>query len=290
MSWVQILVSGLALGSLYGLLALGYHATYTVSNTVNFSQGASMMLGAVLLYTIDVTWQLGTAAGIVLTLAACAVFGLVLERFAVRPFTREGSIAWLLSTIAVGIILENVVMLTFGKEARRYPSKLADEPWQIFGAGVYPIEIIIPAVGALAALMLYLVRTRTVHGKAMLAVAQNSDAAALMGIDVPGVIAVSYMLSTVLAAIAGIVIAPQLPIAAGMGTIFGLKAFAVAIIGGITSAWGVMIAGVLYGVVESYITAQFGSAFREGLGFALVIVALALMPNGLFGRALVYKV
>ena len=290
MGLVQILVSGLALGSMYGLLALGYHITYAVSRTVNFSQGASMMLGAVLLYTVDVTWKFGTTAGIVVTLVVSALFGLLIERFAVRPFARDGSIAWLLSTIAAGIILENVVMLTFGKEARRYPSKLAEEPWQILGAGVYPIEIIIPAVGFGVALVLYLVFTRTVHGKAMLAVAQNSEAAALMGIDVPRIIAVSYLLSTALAAIAGIVIAPQLPVAADMGTIFGLKAFAVAIIGGISSSWGVIVAGLLYGVAEAYITAQLGSAFREALGFALVIAALALMPNGLFGRAQVQKV
>lgn len=290
MNWLQILVSGLALGSMYGLLALGYHITYAVSNTVNFSQGASMMLGAVLLYTFDVSWQLGTVAGIALTLAACAVFGLLLERFAVRPFAKDGSIAWLLSTIAVGIVLENVVMLTFGKEARRYPSKLADEPWSILGAGVYPIEIIIPAAGLLIALALYLTFAHTVRGKALLAVAQNSEAAALMGIDVPRMIAGAYLLSAVLAAIAGMLIAPQLPIAAGMGTLFGLKAFAVAIIGGITSPWGVMVAGILYGAVEAYITARFGSAFREVLGFAIVIAALAIMPNGLFGRARVHKV
>jgi branched-chain amino acid transport system permease protein len=127
-------------------------------------------------------------------------------------------------------------------------------------------------------------------GKAMLAVVQNPDAARLMGINVPLTISAAYAASTVFAGAAGIMIAPLFNVHSDMGTLFGLKAFAVAILGGITSAWGVMLAGLLFGVVESLITALVGSAYTQILSFTLVIVALALMPNGLFGRAEVKKV
>jgi branched-chain amino acid transport system permease protein len=124
----------------------------------------------------------------------------------------------------------------------------------------------------------------------MLAVVQNPDAARLMGINVPRAILLAYAASTALAGVAGIMIAPLFNVHSDMGTVFGLKAFAVAILGGITSAWGVMIAGLIFGLTESLITALLGSAYTQILSFALVIVALAMMPNGLFGRAEVKKV
>jgi branched-chain amino acid transport system permease protein len=124
----------------------------------------------------------------------------------------------------------------------------------------------------------------------MLAVVQNADAARLMGINVPLAIMVAYALSTAFAGAAGIMIAPLFNVHSDMGTLFGLKAFAVAILGGITSAWGVMLAGLIFGLTEALITALLGSGYTQILSFALVIVALAIMPNGLFGRAEVKKV
>jgi branched-chain amino acid transport system permease protein len=124
----------------------------------------------------------------------------------------------------------------------------------------------------------------------MLAVVQNPDAARLMGIDVSLAISLAYAASTLLAGVAGIMIAPLFNVHSDMGTVFGLKAFAVAILGGITSAWGVMVAGLIFGLTEALITALLGSGYTQLLSFALVIVALALMPNGLFGRAEVKKV
>ena len=284
------LITGLGLGSMYGLLALGFSVTYSVSSTVNFSQGSSMMLGAVLCYTFGITLGLGVPAGVVLALAGCAVWGALVERFAVRPFVGGGSNAWLMSTVAVGIILENVVLFSYGKEPRSLPSPFVRETVNIAGLGVYPLQLAIPVVGLLVGLGLQLVSTRTRRGKALLAVVQNPDAARLMGIDVQAAITTSFVISTVFAAVAGILIAPLFNVSAEMGTLFGIKAFAVAILGGITSAGGVVVAGLVYGLVEALITAAFGSPYTQVLTFALVIVALTLMPNGLFGRAQVKKV
>jgi branched-chain amino acid transport system permease protein len=274
------LISGLGLGSMYGLLALGFHVTYSVSGTVNFAQGSSMMLGAVFAYTFAVTLGWPLLPAVLLALALCALYGVVVELVAVRPFARRGSNAWLMATVALGILADNTVLFTFGKEPRGFAM-----PWAADAS-----QIAIPAVGLALAAALHLFSRRARLGKAMLAVVQNADAARLMGINVPLAISSAYAASTVFAGAAGIMIAPLFNVHSDMGTLFGLKAFAVAILGGMTSAWGVMLAGLLFGVTESLITALLGSGYTQILTFALVIVALALMPNGLFGRAEVNKV
>jgi len=182
------------------------------------------------------------------------------------------------------------VLFTFGKEPRSFPSVLAAKPIEIFGAGVYPLQLVIPVVGLLIALALQLTFHRTRLGKSLLAVVQNADAARLMGINVRLAIAVSFMISTALAGLAGLLIAPLFNVHSDMGTLFGIKAFAVAILGGITSAWGVMLAGLAYGLIEALVTAFFGSVYTQIVAFSLVIAVLAILPNGLFGRAAVNKV
>ncbi len=286
------LLSGLGLGSMYGLMALGFYVTYAVSGTVNFAQGSSMMLGAVLTYTLSVTLGWPVPAALVLALLGCALWGLLVEVLAVRPFANRGSDAWLMATVALGMVLDNTVLFTFGKEPRNQPSALAQTPLQIgdVGLGVYPLQLLIPVVGLALAAALHALSRRTRWGTALLAVVQNRAAARLMGIPIRRAVALAYALSAVFAGIAGALIAPLYNVNADMGTLFGLKAFAVAILGGITSAWGVMLAGLLFGVVEALITATLGSGYTQILTFALVIAALAWRPNGLFGRAEVKKV
>ncbi|KRI01477.1 branched-chain amino acid ABC transporter permease [Curvibacter sp. PAE-UM] len=292
MSELSALVSGLGLGSMYGLMALGFYVTYAVSGTVNFAQGSSMMLGAVLTYTFAQTLGWPGWAAVLLALALCAVYGLIVELLAVRPFVNRGSDAWLMATVALGIVLDNVVMATYGKEPRSLPSPLAQSPLEVAGVGlgVYPLQLLIPVVGLALAAVLHTLSRRTRWGTAMLAVVQNRAAARLMGIPIRRAVALAFALSALFAGIAGVLIAPLTNVHSDMGTLFGLKAFAVAILGGITSAWGVMLAGLLFGVVEALITATLGSGYTQILTFALVIAALAWRPNGLFGRAEVKKV
>lgn len=292
MSELSALVSGLGLGSMYGLMALGFYVTYAVSGTVNFAQGSSMMLGAVLTYTFAQTLGWPGWAAVLLALALCAVYGLLVELLAVRPFVNRGSDAWLMATVALGIVLDNVVMATYGKEPRSLPSPLAQSPLEVggVGLGVYPLQLLIPVVGLALAAVLHTLSRRTRWGTAMLAVVQNRAAARLMGIPIRRAVALAFALSALFAGIAGVLIAPLTNVHSDMGTLFGLKAFAVAILGGITSAWGVMLAGLLFGVVEALITATLGSGYTQILTFALVIAALAWRPNGLFGRAEVKKV
>ena len=285
-------ISGLGLGSMYGLMALGFYVTYAVSGTVNFAQGSSMMLGAVLTFAFAQTlgWPLPLA--ILLALCLCALYGLVVEIAAVRPFAARGSDSWLMATVALGIVIDNLVMFTFGKEPRSLPSPLAVTPIKLgdIGLGVYPLQLLIPLVGLSLAGVLHFISRRTRWGVALLAVVQNREAARLMGIPIRRAVAGAFALSTLFAGIAGVLIAPLYNVHADMGTLFGLKAFAVAILGGITSAWGVMLAGLLFGTAEALITATLGSGYTQILTFGLVIAALAWRPNGLFGRAALKKV
>jgi branched-chain amino acid transport system permease protein len=284
------IISGIGLGSMYGLIALGFHITYVVSNTVNFAQGSAMMLGAVLGYTFGIKLGWPMPLAIVAALLACALFGLVVERILVRPFVARGSNAWLMATVAAGIVLDNVVLFTFGKEPRGFPSTLAAQPLKMLGTGVYPLQLVIPLVGIGVAAAMHLVLRNTRHGKALLAVVQNPDAARLMGVNVHRTVAVSFMVSTALAGLAGILIAPLFSVSSEMGTLFGIKAFAVAILGGMGSAWGVVIAGLVYGLIEALVTSFLGSVYTQIVVFSVVILALTLMPNGLFGRAAINKV
>jgi branched-chain amino acid transport system permease protein len=195
-----------------------------------------------------------------------------------------------MATVALGIVADNTVLFTFGKEPRGFNMPWANSSFDVFGTSVSAIQLAIPATGIALASGLHLFSRRTRKGKAMLAVVQNPGAARLMGINVPLAISAAYALSAAFAGAAGILIAPLFNVHSDMGTVFGLKAFAVAILGGITSAWGVVIAGIIFGLTESLITALLGSTYTQVLSFGLVIVALALAPNGLFGRAEVNKV
>ncbi len=280
---IQLIVTGLALGSMYGLVALGYHITWATSRTMNFSQGTAVMAGAVVAYAFFVGLGWPFWPSVLATLAVLLLHGVVIERVAVRPFFRVASPAWLLSTIACGIIAENGAMLLFGKDARAFPSPLTARPILVGGAGFYPQEVLIPIVGLVLMGSVQLFYHRTAYGKQLKAVAYNPEAAGLMGIHIPRAVMCAYALSALLAGVAGVLLAPVLNVAATMGTIIGLKAFAVAIIGGLTSAPGIVLAGLGYGLVESFVAGYLSTGAREIVGFALVILVLPLRPWGLLG-------
>jgi branched-chain amino acid transport system permease protein len=285
------LITGIGLGAMYGLMALGYHVTYAVSGTVNFAQGSTMMLGAVVCFTVWVTLGWPLAVAVVAALLAAMAWGAFVERVAVRPFVARGSNAWLMATVALGIIIDNVVLFTFGKDPRGMPAGLLTSSIvELAGLKLQPLQLLIPVVGLGLAALLHLAFRTTMWGKALLAVVQNPPAAKLMGIDVDRVVIGAFAVSGLLAGVAGVMVAPLFTISSTMGTLFGIKAFAVAVLGGIGSPWGVVVAGLLYGVGEAMITALAGSTYTQIATFSLVIFALIARPNGLFGRMEVRKV
>lgn len=285
----QLIISGIALGCIYSLIALGYHLTFVTSKTLNFAQGSAMMLGAV-------TMMLMTDIGAPVALAALAailllgVFGVALERLAVRPFADRGSVGWVLSTLAVGIVVENAVQLVFGKSPRGIESVLVAAPLNIGGAGVYPLELIIPAVVLVIAAAARLFYSGTMVGRALRATAFDREASLAMGIDVDRMTALSYALSSMLAAVGGVLLAPLIGVSGHMGFLIGLKAFAVAIIGGLQNPVGILVSGIGYGIAENLVGGAFGSSAKEIFGFGLVVLVLFLRPSGLFGRTKLRRV
>lgn len=280
----QLILSGLALGCIYSLIALGYHITFMTSRTLNFAQGSAMMLGAVtaLMLVVDFGWPTPLAMIAAILLLGC--FGVALERLAVRPFVLRGSMAWVMSTLAVGIIVENVVLLVFGKSPRGLPNVLAENPVTIAGAGIYPLELLIPMVVISVALGARLFYARTMLGRALRATAFDREASLAVGINVNRMVGLSYALSSMLAAVGGVLIGPLIGVSSHMGFLIGLKAFAVAIVGGLEHPVGILVASLAYGVMENLIGGYFGSSAKEIFGFTLVILVLFVRPTGLFGR------
>ena len=286
----QLILSGLALGCVYSLVALGYNITFTTSKTLNFAQGSAVMLGAVIALILIVDFRWPTALAMIAAVVLLGGFGLGLERLAVRPFVKRGSMAWVMSTLAVGIIVENVVLLVFGKSPRGLPNELALQPVTIGGAGIYPLELLIPAVVLLIAFAARLFYGSTMMGRALRATAFDREASLAVGINVNRMVGLSYALSSMLAAIGGVLIGPLVGVSSSMGFLIGLKAFAVAIVGGLEVPVGILVAGLAYGVIENLVGGYFGSSAKEIFGFGLVILVLCTRPTGLFGRKTLRRV
>jgi branched-chain amino acid transport system permease protein len=282
---IQLILSGLALGCIYSLIALGYHITFVTSKTLNFAQGSAMMLGAVIMLIVTVDLGYPAYVGIFVAITLLGLFGVALERLAVRPFADRGSVAWVLSTLAVGIVVENVVQLIFGKSPRGIESSLVAQPLKIAGAGIYPLELVIPAVVLVTVFAARALYANTMTGRALRATAFDREAALAMGINVNLMIGLSYALSSMLAAIGGVLLGPLIGVSGHMGFLIGLKAFAVAIIGGLQHPVGILVAGLGYGIAENLVGGYFGSSAKEIFGFGLVILVLFLRPSGLFGRS-----
>jgi branched-chain amino acid transport system permease protein len=290
----QAIASGLVYGSIYALIAQGYYVTFSTTQTLNFAQGDFLMIGGMLAFTVFGGLALAGLPLVISLLAALAVIPLVLalmgilvERVAVRPLRRAFSLGWILSTVGVAVILRNAAEVIWGREQKAVRSVFGDNAVRVdaglFQFGILPQEIFI-LVASLATMGLVLVfLKRSLLGKAMAAVALNPAAAGLMGINVRAVVILAYVISSVLAGIAGLLVVPVLFAYSLMGVLPGLKAFAVAIIGGLGNPFGILIAGILLGVVE-FIVAIFNASLRDAVTFFLLIVILAWRPLGLFER------
>ena len=284
----QVLVSGVSLGMIYGLIAFGYQLTYVTSRTVNFGQGEALAVGA--LVGLSLVKFLGFWATIPAVIIFSGFYGLAVERVAVRPALQSKSEGWILATIAVGIIVKNVSENIWGKDDVPFPSPLPQVPIQIGQAFVMPMEILIVA-GALFLMLLVEGFNRfTLMGRAFVATADDRDAAGLMGIDTAKIIAGSYALSCATAAYPGVLMAPVTLTGAGMGLVLALKGFAAGILGGLTSGLGAVVGGLIIGIAEAVTAFYISTGYKEVPGLVILLVALVLKPEGLFGKVLARKV
>ena len=287
---LQYVLTGLSVGSVYAMVALGFYVMWSSAKAVNFTYGDVFMLGGVItVVLVEMGLPLLVAGGGALAIAALA--GAVIERVFVRPFNREANaIGWMLTTIAVGIMLESFITITYGPLGRPLQTPFVEQPLRIGGAGIYPQELILPVALIIVTLALEGFYRRTVLGRAMRAVAFNRVAAGLVGIDADRITLFAFALAGALGALAGFLIAPVVQASSSMGVVVGLKGFMVAIIAGIANAKGVVIVGVFYGVLEKMIEGYLSTAARDAIGFTIMILALLIFPQGLFGRREVQKV
>ncbi|MCW5233448.1 branched-chain amino acid ABC transporter permease [Verminephrobacter eiseniae] len=287
---LQLLYSGIALGMIYAVIAFGYQLTFQTSDTLNFGQGDALMLGAMVGLTL-----VGLGLNYWLMLPTVIVFGMLqgglVEWLGVRPALKiKSEFGWIMSTIALGIIFKNVAENLWGRDDLKFPSPLPESPLSLLGAKVLPMEILV-VFGAIAMMLaVELFNRKTIYGKAVVATFNDRDAAGLMGINTGLVITFSYALSSASAALAGVLIAPLTLTGATMGAVLGLKAFAVAIIGGLTSGLGIIVGGIMLGAAEMFTGYYVSSGYKDVPGLLLLLLVLALKPAGLFGKTAIKKV
>jgi len=288
---LQLIYSGIALGMIYAVIAFGYQLTFATSDTLNFGQGDALMLGALVGLTLVDVMQIDYW----LALPIVGVFGLIqgafVERIGVRPAIKiKSEFGWIMSTIALGIIFKNVAENIWGRDDLPFPSPLPQSPLKLFGANILPMEILVVAGALLMMLAVEFFNRKTIYGKAVVATFNDRDAARLMGINTGLVITFSYALSSMSAAFAGMLIAPLTLTGATMGSVLGLKAFAVAIIGGLTSGMGIIIGGIILGIAETTTGFYISTGYKDVPGLVLLLLVLAVRPAGLFGKSAIKKV
>jgi branched-chain amino acid transport system permease protein len=285
----QLIVSGIAVGMIYALIAFGYQLTFATSGTLNFGQGEALMLGA--LVGLTLVGHMSYWLMIPLVLVFGALQGIFVERVGVQPALKTKSeFGWIMTTISLAIIFKNVAENVWGHDDITFPSPLPTAPLQFLGIRVLPMEILV-VFGALAIMLAVEVFNRkSIYGKAVVATSNDRDAAGLMGINTSMVITFSYALSSMTAAFAGVLVAPLTLTGSTMGVVLGLKAFSVAIIGGLNSGMGVIVGGLILGIAETTTGYYISTGYKDVPGLLLLLLVLAIKPSGIFGKSVIKKV
>jgi len=286
---LQFVFSGLTVGAIYALVALGFTLIYKASDIINFAQGEFVMLGGM-------TTVFAAQAGLPLPVAALiavvltTAIGLALHRFAVAPARGASPVALIMITIGASIFLRGVAQIVFDKRFHSLPSLFGGDPIKIGGAAILPQSLVVLASATVIVLVLWLFIDRTMLGKAVIATAANRLAARLIGVDTRSIVDFSFAVSAAIGAIAGILITPIALTSYDAGTLLALKGFAAAMLGGIGSAPGAVIGGLIIGMIEALSAGYFSSNYKDAVAFLIILVVLIFIPQGLFGRAKVERV
>lgn len=283
MDTLQIVVSGLTLGSIYALIALGVVIVVKASELINFAHGELVMMGAVSAHVFRVGLGLHAAVAFVLAVATTLLVGIVVERLAYRPLRRSRVINVVLASVAVSLLLQNLVLTFWSEDTRGYPAMFGEAPILIGAFRFVPQDWATIGAAMLCVLGFQLVFKRTRVGLAMRAVMQDRETASLMGIHVYRTIGNTFGVSAALGAAAGVLVAPLIQIQFNMGFIL-VKAFAAACLGGIFSIPGAIVGGLLVGVAEGLVAAYVSAAYRDAMVYTVLVLALLLRPEGLLGR------
>ena len=293
MSFINYLITGVSLGSVYAIIALGYTMVYGIAKMLNFAHGDIIMIGSYVVFVTVSSMGLPPVLGVLLAVAACTLLGVVIERVAYKPLRSASPLAVLITAIGVSYLLQNVALLIFGADTKSFTSvvkipalKLADGQLNITGE---TIATILSCIVIMVCLMAFINRTRA--GQAMLAVSEDKGAATLMGINVNGTIALTFAIGSALAAIAGVLLCSAYPsLTPYTGSMPGIKAFVAAVFGGIGSIPGAFIGGVLLGVIEILSKAYISSQLSDAIVFSVLIIVLLVKPTGILGKKISEKV
>ena len=280
---VQFLLTGLTVGAIYALVALGFAIIYNASHVINFAQGEFVMIGGMAAASfVEAGLPLPLAA--LLAVAGAMLVGLALEKLAVEPARGAPVVTLIIITIGASILLRGLASLVWDKKIHALPAFSGETPLNLGGATLLPQSLWVLGATVLTVALLWWFFNRTLTGKAILAVSHNRLAAQLMGISVRRVLLVSFGLSAALGALAGVLIAPISFTSWDIGVMLGLKGFAAAILGGMGSGPGAIVGGLALGLIESLGAGYVSSAYKDVFAFVIILAALIFLPDGLAGR------
>jgi len=286
MEWIQQLINGLSLGSIYALIALGYTMVYGIIKLINFAHGDIFMVGSFVgFYSITIL-DLPFIPALLIAMTACAIFGVLIERIAYKPLRNATRIAALITAIGVSLLIEYGFIFFRGAQLEAYPRDiLPSTRIDFFGVSVDSMSVWIFVVALVLMVLLQFIVHKTKIGRAMRAVSYDADAARLMGINVNNTISATFAIGSALAGAAGVIFGIYyIKIEPLMGILPGLKAFVAAVLGGIGIIPGAMVGGLLLGVIEALVSAAGFSLWRDGVAFIVLILILIFRPQGLFGK------
>ena len=288
---IQTLISGLSLGSIYALIALGYTMVYGIAKMLNFAHGDIIMVGAYAVITAVFTMGLPPFIAILISIALCALLGIVIEFLAYRPLRQAQPLAVLITAIGVSYLLQNLALLIYGSEQKAFPTIVALPTVHIGGVYIDGITLATLVVTAVIMVALSLFINKTRMGKAMRAVSEDKEAAELMGISVNRTITVTFAIGSALAGVAAIFYgAAYTYIRPTTGAMPGIKAFTAAVFGGIGSIPGAMLGGILLGVIEQLSKTYISTLWADAIVFGVLVAVLVVKPTGLLGKRISEKV
>ena len=288
MNFLSSLISGLSLGSVYAIIALGYTMVYGISKMLNFAHGDVIMIGGYVSFIMTMYVGMNGWVSLLIAMGACTLMGITIERLAYRPLRGTGSLAVLITAIGVSYFLQNMALLIWGANPRVFPSLLkGKEPLRLAGGKLIisaeSILTIVSIVVIMIVLTLFVNKTKA--GKAMRAVSEDNGAAQLMGINVNQSISLTFAIGSALAAVAGVLMCSAYPVLMPTtGAMPGIKAFTAAVFGGIGSIPGAMIGGLILGVIEIFAKSYISTELSDAIVFACLIIVLLVRPTGLLGK------
>lgn len=290
-SFLEQLINGLSVGSVYALIALGYTMVYGVARMINFAHGDIIMVGSYTLYVCYNILGMPEIVSIIITIIFCSLLGITIERIAYKPLRKASSLAVLITAIGMSYLLQALALLIFGANPITFPSIINAPPVKIGRVTISGITIITFIVTVICMLALTYFINRTKAGSAMRAASEDKPAAELMGINVNKTISMVFAIGSALAGVAGILYISQYPyLMPTLGGMPGIKAFVAAVIGGIGNIPGAMLGGILLGVIESLSKAYISTQLSDAIVFGVLVLVLLVKPSGLLGRNSIEKV